>query len=105
MTSKQAPSWLPKRTSSKVELPSKYRYQKRSSRIRDRVGSVARDLDFVPKIVALSKDESPKDVDPIAPSVAIETYQPVSRTTKSAAKKGKQKAAPKQKEKVPTKKD
>ena len=31
MTSEKFPSWLPKRAPSKVELPSKYRYQRRSS--------------------------------------------------------------------------
>ena len=30
MTSEKVPSWLPKRAPSKVELPSKYRYQRRS---------------------------------------------------------------------------
>ena len=89
MTSKQAPSWLPKKDPSKVELPFKYRYQWRSSRIRDKVGSAARDPDFVPETVALSADESPKDDDPVAPSIVIETPQPIEKPTRLAAEKGK----------------
>ena len=71
-------------------------------RIRDRVGSTARDPNFVPKIVALLKDEGPKDDGPITPFDAIETPMPVAKTTRSAAKKKKQKIAPKEKEKNPT---
>ena len=70
-------------------------------RIRDRVGSTARDPDFIPKIVALLKDEGPKDDGPITPFDAIETPMPVAKTTRSAAKKKKQKIAPKEKEKKP----
>ena len=71
MTSKQAPLWIPKKDLSKVELPSKNRYQRKSSRIRDRVGFATRDLDFILEIMAFFEDESPKDADLIAPSIAI----------------------------------
>ena len=74
MTLEKVPSWLPKRYPSKVELPMKYRYQRRFSRIRDRVGAAAKDLDFVPEMVTLSEGESDKNVDPITPS--IETVTP-----------------------------
>ena len=70
MTSEKVPSWLPKRAPSKVELPLKYRYQKRSSKIKDQVGAAAKDLDFVPETVTLSEGESDKSANPATPSVA-----------------------------------
>ena len=89
MTSEKVPSWLPKRAPSKVKLPSKYRYQMRSSRIRDQVGAAAKEPGYVPEIVTLSEGESDKNEDPVTPSVA---------TVKSPPKvtaKEKKKAAPK----------
>ena len=78
MTSEKVPSWLPKRASSKVELPSKYRYQRRSSRIRDQVGVAAKDPDFVPKMVTLLEGESDKSADPVTPSIATSKSPPQS---------------------------
>ena len=49
MTSEKFLSWVPKRAPSKVELPSKYRYRRRSSRIRDRVCAAAKDPDLFQK--------------------------------------------------------
>ena len=95
MTSDKVPLWLPKRAPSKVELPSKYRYQRRSLRIKDQVGAVAKDSDFVPKMVTLSEGESDKSADLVISSVA--TMKP-----KSVAKE--KKAVSKQKGKKPEKK-
>ena len=103
MTSEKVSSWLRKRPRSKVELPTKYRYQRRSSRIRDRVGAAAKDLNYVPETVTLSEGESDKNADPITSSVATATPQPTPKSPpKSAAKE--KKVTPKQKAKKPEKK-
>ena len=98
MTSEKFPSWLPKRAPSKVELHSKYRYQRRSSRIRDRVGATAKDPDFVPKTVNLSEGESDKSSDSVTPPVVTAKSPP------KAITKEKKKAASKSKGKKPEKK-
>ena len=66
MTSKNTPSWLPKRGSSKVELPSKYQFQIKSSRIKDRVNATAKDPDFMPETISFYEDESDKNANPVA---------------------------------------
>ena len=63
----------------------------RSSRIRDQVGVAAKDPDFVPKMMTLSKGESDKSADPITHSVAIAKSPP------KAAAKEKKKVTPKTK--------
>ena len=98
MTLEKFPSWLPKRALSKVELPSKYRYQRRSSRIRDRVGAAAKDPDFVPKMVNLSEGESNKSSNSVTPPVVI------AKSPSKATSKEKKKVAPKPKEKQSGKK-
>ena len=98
MTLEKFPSWLPKRAPSKVELPSKYRYQRRSSRIRDRVGAAAKDPDFVPKTVNLSEGESNKSSNSVTPPVVI------AKSPSKATTKEKKKVAPKQKGNKPKKK-
>ena len=89
---------VPKRAPSKVELPSKYRYQRRSFRIRNRVGAAAKDPDFVQETVNLSKGESDKSSDPVTPPVATAKSPP------KATAKEKKKVAPKPKGKKPEKK-
>ena len=79
-------------------MPTKYRYQIRSSRIRDRVGTAAKNLDYVPEMVTLSEGESDKNAYPITPSVATATPQPTPKSPPKLAAK-KKKAAPKQKAK------
>ena len=75
----------------------------RSSRIRDRVGVVTKDPDYVPEIETLSEGESDKNADPVTPSVATTTPQPTPKSPpKSVAKQ--QKAVPKQKARKPEKK-
>ena len=61
MTSQYIPSWYPKRDLSKVEIPLKYQFFKKSSCIRDRVGATARDPNYVLEIVAFFDNEKVKE--------------------------------------------
>ena len=62
----------------------------RSSKIRDRVGTAAKDPDFVPKMVTLSEGENDKNTNPVTPSIAIATPQPTPKSPpKSIAKEKK----------------
>ena len=60
MTSQHFPSWYPKRGLFKVEIPSKYQFYRRSSRIRDKVGVTTHHPDYEPEKMALSDDEKVK---------------------------------------------
>ena len=72
-------------------MPSKFHYQRRSSRIRDQVGAVAKDPDFIPQTVTLSEGESDKSADPVTSSVATAKIPP------KAVTREKKKVVPKQK--------